>query len=847
MASLQARIGPQVTKLYPNSTWKRPGANQQSPSKNTVKSSQTRQSDEKDDDSDASSHRHASSTFSSPNKSRYRSSLHRPRKSSGQLSLLSRMDLSPGASQDGHHASEGKEAAGIQPSLLSRVGAIEDQEQDFEDGELALRKTTTIPKLIPSQEQDFEDGELADSEPLPLQQVRDFLLPLMLNNAAHRVKEGDGDLTRLTAHSVLSDEVCSSFVDQMKEVRTEMHARSSNPPEMQLLGETNNLGAAHILPSSKIGRTPPRGPRAMIDPIITGKGMPSNGEIPTTSSLSKNQPISAALSNHSPDPISSSIFERREPGFRHSPSPEREGFHDRDRGRRYSQHRERFDDHRSHSHSPCRGQPYHRPSDSSRHMAYSRPPLATSPGQRRSPPGPSQSTYFRDRALRESPEAISGPQSASPTGTSNHNRIPARDFKRMEKSWNISPPRSPASRRYLDRPRADKVVSPHRPFFTHERGLESPRRRRDSYVSIPRSGPEVARRSVSPSWRKQYRRLSVERPLSRTPPPYAPWSPTPNPYCERLAPQSLTPNPYCQELERRWDLDTHHMESVSPGTGSMSTRLTIRASGSHHLTPKPMVIEDKDMHERVNNQVRTPKTSDDMQKSRRPGVLPCHNIPGVWFVKVALGDIGILECSFEVDDVTALNWNLRRAKWVVLHYTFILSRNDLTLNDSMNLPIASDDILQKERLQLHVCCLSQKDVQSVMDSLKPDATAHDVATAMLAIENNWPTPGHLIIMVNPQNKNKRVWLPHKLVSLTTSFTSGKRLSENETRDHHVCLFALRTMLLKDKILSSSFNFLVCQKGCLFFLQQGHFLMNCNMMMMMMMMMNLFLHLHYLME
>jgi hypothetical protein len=50
------------------------------------------------------------------------------------------------------------------------------------------------------------------------------------------------------------------------------------------------------------------------------------------------------------------------------------------------------------------------------------------------------------------------------------------------------------------------------------------------------------------------------------------------------------------------------------------------------------------------------------------------------------------------------------------------------------------------------------------------------------------------------------------------------------RNHHVCLFALRTMLLKDKILSSSFNFLVCQKGCLFFLQQqGHFLMNCNMM------------------
>jgi hypothetical protein len=74
-----------------------------------------------------------------------------------------------------------------------------------------------------------------------------------------------------------------------------------------------------------------------------------------------------------------------------------------------------------------------------------------------------------------------------------------------------------------------------------------------------------------------------------------------------------------------------------------------------------MVIDNKDMHERVNNRVRTPKTSDDVQESR-PDVLPCHNVPGVWFVKVALGGIGTLECSFEVDDVTALKWNLRGAK-----------------------------------------------------------------------------------------------------------------------------------------------------------------------------------------
>jgi hypothetical protein len=125
MVDLQDRIGPKVTKLYPNRSWIRPGL--QSPSKDTLKSSQTQahQSDEKED---ASSRELASSVFSSPNKSRYQStSSPRPRKSSRELSLLSRMGLSSGASQDDHLVSEDKEAAGIQPSLLSRVGTTEDK------------------------------------------------------------------------------------------------------------------------------------------------------------------------------------------------------------------------------------------------------------------------------------------------------------------------------------------------------------------------------------------------------------------------------------------------------------------------------------------------------------------------------------------------------------------------------------------------------------------------------------------------------------------------------------------------------------------------------------------------
>ena len=41
-------------------------------------------------------------------------------------------------------------------------------------------------------------------------------------------------------------------------------------------------------------------------------------------------------------------------------------------------------------------------------------------------------------------------------------------------------------------------------------------------------------------------------------------------------------------------------------------------------------------------------------------ILPCHHVPGLWFVKVALNDMGTLECSFDIDPETAIKWNLSR-------------------------------------------------------------------------------------------------------------------------------------------------------------------------------------------
>ena len=531
-------------------------------------------------------------------------------------------------------------------------------------------KKTILGNLPHSPEQEFEDGELVDVK-LPSQKVRDLLLPLVLKNAAHREKEGDSDLSRHTAHRVLSDEVCASFMDQMKEVRTEMHAHknrsSSNPPQIQPTGEMNKSEAAY----SKVGQAPPLGPRAMRLPINTAKYMPPNGEIATQSSSSKDihQPTSA-VSSHSLDPIPPSNDRRREPEFQHSPSLEHRGFHEYDQDRRYSQHRDpRFDVHRSRSRShspgrPSRGQPYYRSSDWSRHMARSRSPvtLPTSPDplpplhrRRRSS---SRRVYFPNRAVRKSPEDVSGRRSGSPFGTSNQDRMPERrqsplrDFRHTD--GNILPHRDT-----IDSLQSPVYLSSHEHFG--RRGADKV----ESHVSKVHSGSEFARRSASLP-RKQQRQFFVEQPLPLTPPLHSPPQPaTPNPYSQSPQMQALLE----QRCRERPEQGSHNMEGLNPVTGSTSSHLTDSAAGSYHQITKLMVVDNQDMDGRVNEEVgmRSPKTNDDMQQSGLT-VLPCHNVPGIWFAKVALDDIGTLECSFKVDEVTALKWDLQQPKWVILHY-----------------------------------------------------------------------------------------------------------------------------------------------------------------------------------
>lgn len=42
----------------------------------------------------------------------------------------------------------------------------------------------------------------------------------------------------------------------------------------------------------------------------------------------------------------------------------------------------------------------------------------------------------------------------------------------------------------------------------------------------------------------------------------------------------------------------------------------------------------------------------------RDTLKPCHNVPGLWFVKTGHSGASIVECEFEVDKETAVKWDL---------------------------------------------------------------------------------------------------------------------------------------------------------------------------------------------
>ncbi|KAK7032297.1 hypothetical protein VNI00_013256 [Paramarasmius palmivorus] len=114
--------------------------------------------------------------------------------------------------------------------------------------------------------------------------------------------------------------------------------------------------------------------------------------------------------------------------------------------------------------------------------------------------------------------------------------------------------------------------------------------------------------------------------------------------------------------------------------------------------------------------------------------LPCHTVPGLWFVQPALDSPGMLDCQFEIDVKTAEKWHIHQ-----------------------NLDLST------EMLSLHLLCISIEAAQDMFKNMMA-STPETLCAAVWNSFKEWPLQGTLLVQINPNESDGKTWLPQDLVS-----------------------------------------------------------------------------------
>ncbi|KAL0574764.1 hypothetical protein V5O48_007191 [Marasmius crinis-equi] len=144
----------------------------------------------------------------------------------------------------------------------------------------------------------------------------------------------------------------------------------------------------------------------------------------------------------------------------------------------------------------------------------------------------------------------------------------------------------------------------------------------------------------------------------------------------------------------------------------------------------------------------------DSQSGEKP-VLPCHSVPGLWFVKPALDHAGILDCTFEIDEETAQKWHLQ-------HHHSMYDPSSLQEIMIAKMQFRSAHGTSITDLKLNLLCLSQEGVMSVFAS-KPTNQEATADAVWNTAAKEWPKQGTLLIQVNPGKSYGTSWMPHHLL------------------------------------------------------------------------------------
>ena len=501
-----------------------------------------------------------------------------------------------------------------------------------------------------------EEGEVRDLE--TPEKVREFLAPLMLQNAARRTSTAHNARSQPTPLDMdtLTDNVCSSFQGRVKYLRKSMDLSATengtNPVAVAVPDGLAKPGPANFSPrqaGSTQKELAPQ-PKASTSQFPTRREESSIANEPLTyerdgttlrytpspqrhhwsrSSVGSLQADSLRDDRRSSSPLNY-ISRRRSPSreHRHRLPPNAHEYHSPEP---QFLHEDRSPSHRYRL--PPNAHEYHSPEPQSSRQGRRSPSPSRHTGRRRSPPG----EYTRRLPLNaheyHSPEPPStrprSPRRSRSPASASRSRFFPDKFRRSPDSRSRSPYES----------------TRHRRGTLHRRMRNKEDYRRNGRQSYP------FRRSASPRLRRPYKPYSTNRRGSRSP---------------RHHSQSC---------------DSQQMSDQAPAGRYSPDRQPKKVPGES-IRSRSMSISDPSRNNRRNDfsediKSLEPAATPLHSEQDTPGeiataefnldTLPCHHVPGLWFVKVALNDMGTLDCSFDIDSETAIKWNFSRIGCVFFH------------------------------------------------------------------------------------------------------------------------------------------------------------------------------------
>lgn len=210
-----------------------------------------------------------------------------------------------------------------------------------------------------------------------------------------------------------------------------------------------------------------------------------------------------------------------------------------------------------------------------------------------------------------------------------------------------SSPVTPASR-----PRGKNSYSESR-YHTRKPYSPEPRRsgdykgRKDRYhddmYHRSSKGKEPSRRSVSP-YRRSYTSHKRTRKDSHSHRDYSPR------YRRSRSRERLRDRSRSRSPRRSRERGRHHRtdRSYRDSDSGRSERLAPDSVASTSITKR-----------RTENKNESHKEATASSAESTGPFPPCHNVPGLWFAKQGLHQLGISIVEFEIDEVTATKWNIR--------------------------------------------------------------------------------------------------------------------------------------------------------------------------------------------